>query len=208
MDVIDDCKTNAFAIRGLKANYIIDSGFGSQTSKILTKFINPNLETIIINTHFHWDHIWGNAYFDNKQIIQHTKCPHYIDLYWEEMYLKYSNYQCGDITKEYADKVFDSDLNINDEILLFHSPGHTDDCISAYFIKDKALFVGDNFGDNDTDIIPVLECENSIFLSSLRSYNEMKPNLILSGHNDVRGIDLLNKMISEIERNTVDEKMV
>lgn len=76
MDVIDDCKTNSFAIRGVKANYIIDTGFGSETSQILSNFINPNLETIIINTHFHWDHIWGNAYFENKQVIQHRKCSY------------------------------------------------------------------------------------------------------------------------------------
>ncbi len=124
------------------------------------------------------------------------------------MYLKYLNYQCGSVTKQRADTLIDSELNLNDEILLFHSPGHTDDCISAFFLGDKALFVGDNFGDNDTDIIPVLECDKSVFLSSLKSYQELSPALILSGHNDVRDMALLNRLVYEVERNLADEKKV
>lgn len=199
MDVIKECKTNAFAVRGLKANYIIDTGFGSETSRILSNFINAELDTYVINTHFHWDHIWGNASFESKRIVQHINCKPNIDKYWDEMYLKYLNYKMGEVENVYPDVVFDSFIDINNEIYLFHSPGHTSDCISAFFPKHKALFVGDNFGDNDSEIIPVLDCSPDLFLESLKTYEAMKPDIILSGHNEVRGVDSIKKMIDKME---------
>ena len=199
MDVIDNCKTNAFVVRGLHANYVIDTGFGSLTSQHLSELLATDKDTYIINTHFHWDHIWGNAFFDKGIIIQHNKCKNFTELYWDDMCKKYSHYKHGIVKRANPSITFDSQMELNSEMLLFYTPGHSDDSISAYFYADRALFVGDNFGDNDTDIIPVLDSQPDSFKNTLQKYANLKPDYILSGHNDVRGMETLNKMIDFVK---------
>jgi len=46
--------------------------------------------------------------------------------------------------------VFENSLQFSEEgITIFHTPGHTEDCISIYDSIDKVLYIGDNFGVSD-----------------------------------------------------------
>lgn len=53
---------NVYLIMGRKCNYIIDTGLGSLSIDPIKDYIkNDNKKTIVINTHYHWDHVWGNG---------------------------------------------------------------------------------------------------------------------------------------------------
>ncbi|MPN12311.1 hypothetical protein SDC9_159627 [bioreactor metagenome] len=71
---------------GGKYNYIIDTGFGTLSIDPIKEYIdkNNNIPIIVINTHYHWDHIWGNNSLQNSMIISHKLCREMIKSTWED----------------------------------------------------------------------------------------------------------------------------
>lgn len=61
---------NIHLIQGNKFNYIIDTGLGSLNAKFVKEYIQDNQKPIIlINTHYHWDHVWGNSFYKECMIV-------------------------------------------------------------------------------------------------------------------------------------------
>ena len=55
---------NLGLILGAKYNYIIDTGLGSGSVAPILEYIGSDTKPIIVvNTHYHWDHVWGNWVF-------------------------------------------------------------------------------------------------------------------------------------------------
>lgn len=76
---------NIHLILGRKYNYIIDTGLGSGSVNYVKEYIKlDHKPSIIINTHYHWDHIWGNSSFRGEMIIAHSSCREAIDAEWNE----------------------------------------------------------------------------------------------------------------------------
>lgn len=195
MDILPECKTNAYVINGDKASYVIDTGFGSETANELLRHCRPGLDIFVINTHFHWDHVWGNAFFPDSKVVCHARCKESMYRSWERMERENGRYKRGEIKLAPPALTFDSKLELHGEVFLFHSPGHTDDCIGIHFPADSALFVGDNFGDTDAQLLPELECSREVFLSSLNDYRKCEADRFLSGHNEEKRTGILEAMI-------------
>lgn len=70
---------NITAIASKKGLIVVDtSGYPSTARKvrgIIEKEFNRTDFAFVINTHFHWDHAWGNQVFPEAAIIGHTSCP-------------------------------------------------------------------------------------------------------------------------------------
>ena len=70
---------NITAIASKKGLIVVDnSGFPSTARKvrgIIEKEFNRTDFAFVINTHFHWDHAWGNQVFPEATIIGHANCP-------------------------------------------------------------------------------------------------------------------------------------
>ena len=61
----DGWDLNLQLVKGNKYNYIIDTGLGSLSILPVINYIKDDKKpTIVINTHSHWDHIWGNSLSD------------------------------------------------------------------------------------------------------------------------------------------------
>ncbi|MDP4144017.1 MAG: MBL fold metallo-hydrolase [Bacillota bacterium] len=171
--------TNVFLINKSSNTYIIDTYCGSD-SMLPVRDMIENKEAIIINTHFHWDHIWGNCVFEKNQIISHKLCRDLIAESWDTQLIKNSKYITGKVEKTlpnvtFTDKIFFH----NDEIELFHSPGHTADSISIFDHEEKILYVGDNL---EKPILYVEDKNISQYISTLENYLSYKPKKIVSGH--------------------------
>ena len=106
-DTIPGCITNLYLIKGKKANYLIDTGLGSDTAQYVHHYIEENCPNpvIVINTHYHWDHIWGNVGFEGNQIIAHAKTYELIEQKWDEMEAR-----CGKWKEGYTKKVLPDTL--------------------------------------------------------------------------------------------------
>ena len=74
---------NVTAIASKKGMIVVDnSGFPSTARKmrgIIEKEFKRTDFAYVINTHYHWDHAWGNQAFPEATIIGHSDCPALMD---------------------------------------------------------------------------------------------------------------------------------
>lgn len=196
-----DCVTNIYAINGDKTFFICDTYLGPFYIKEVKEYLENTFghkDYVVLNSHGHWDHIWGNSEFKECKIIAHELCRKYI---LENAELDLINHE-----KQFAkDKVeiclpnitFTDKLVFEDEeVEFFYSPGHTDDSASCYDRKDKVLFVGDNIDDP----IPYFMCWNEleVYKATLENYLYKKADLIVQSHGDVTDNNLIRKNIEYI----------
>jgi glyoxylase-like metal-dependent hydrolase (beta-lactamase superfamily II) len=152
---------------------------------------------VLINTHYHWDHVWGNAYVQAIATISHTFCRQMIEEKWDEMLANCSMFIHGQAELKLPDLVFDRELYFpEDGIRLIYTPGHTIDTISILDEKEGVINMGDNIGDNMEQIVPSLYCDSSYYKDTLILYNELDFDTCISGHNRVLGRDVIGKISS------------
>jgi glyoxylase-like metal-dependent hydrolase (beta-lactamase superfamily II) len=141
---------------------------------------------VVINTHHHWDHIWGNHMFQGNQIISHSLCRDLIDQKWEEMIKTKGKYIMGVTKPCLPTMTFEQEIYFpEDHIRLFYSPGHTIDSISVVDEEDNIINIGDNIGDDMTEIMPSLATKKEDYISTLRNYIDLNVKYYVSGHNIV-----------------------
>lgn len=103
---------------------------------------------VIVNTHYHWDHVWGNCAFPGTTVIGHALCR---ELLWKEGPAELTSYHprirdAGPVeialpTVTFADRLVlhGGDMTVE----LRHTPGHTADSIVAYVPEEELLLAGD-----------------------------------------------------------------
>jgi len=136
---------------------LIDTGFGSdakETEQLITQAgVSPEDLHLIVNTHYHSDHVGGNYHFQKNygtSIAAHT---------WDaELINPCDSKAC---CAEWLDQPVepyrvDRKLVDNEEIQtgnrtlkVLHTPGHTLGHISLYDTKEQVLITGDLFHRND-----------------------------------------------------------
>jgi len=181
----DDYDLNMGAILGTKHNFIIDTGLGSGSVAPVLEYIgNDTKPIIVINTHCHWDHIWGNWCFPNSLIISHKLCRELQDKHWDEAIKAYPNYIDGEVHKCIPNLTFEGSLHFpEDGISLYHTPGHSPDSISIYDAVDKVLYAGDEIGDTEDEIIPWINTDMETMQRTIDFFKTIDFDICISGHN-------------------------
>lgn len=189
---------NIHVIMGEKYNYIIDTGLGSLSMGPIKEYIkDSNKPIIVINTHYHWDHVWGNGSFQDSIIISHKLCREIIESKWEEMMDKNKQYCQGEVEMYLPNLVFEQELYFpEDKIRIIYTPGHTIDSISVIDEEDKVINVSDNIGDNLDEIVPNIYCEKELYHATLLKYMDMDFDTCISGHNVILGKEIIEKILS------------
>lgn len=181
-DTIPGCVTHIYLIKGERYNFIIDTGLGEDTAKQVINYINENCPkpALVINTHYHWDHIWGNGAFEGGDIYAHRLTQSLIEEKWAEMEERCGKWKEGLAKKVLPTKLIGAAFDFPDEgIEVFHSPGHTSDSISIYDRMDRVLHVGDNM----ETLMPELYDTKQNYIDSLRKYLTYDFCRCVSGHN-------------------------
>lgn len=184
-------------IMGQQYNYLIDTGLGSNSIEPVMDYIGEaEKPLIVINTHHHWDHIWGNGSFHPHLIISHALCSRLMDENWDIMLQENRQYVDGEAIKRLPDLVFDNEIYFpSDKIRIIYTPGHTIDSVSVLDEQDKVLNAGDNIGDNMDKIVPELDCERSVYINTLKEYQKLGFDTLVSGHNDVLDKKVINEIL-------------
>ena len=191
---IEDFVTNVFLVETPSKFFVIDTYCGSDAMKPVLERINhssKNKEIIVINSHFHWDHVWGNASFIGKDIISHEICRKFLDEQWEKQMKHNRQYILGRAEKQLPNITFKEKIIFYDEgIELFYSPGHTIDSISLFDHNEKVLYAGDNL---EKPIIYVENNDIKTYIKSLKNYLNYKPKKIVAGHSlDLKEEDIFS----------------
>lgn len=196
---VDEWDLNVHLIVGDKYNYIIDTGFGAGSMVPVMDYINKDNPIVVINTHYHWDHIWGNCVFEDCMIVSHRLCREMISEQWDEMIQNNRKYVDGKAEKCMPNVVFEDELRfLEDGIRLIYTPGHTIDCISVLDEKDKVINLGDNVGDTVDEIVPCVDSDTNIYIESLEKVKTLDFDTCVSGHNIVLGKDVLDQILEKL----------
>lgn len=187
-------------ILGNKHNFLIDTGLGSLSVEPVKEVLkNSPKPLIVINSHYHWDHVWGNGTFKGATIISHRLCREILEQKWENMLEKNRRYAFGTIEKELPNLIFDKELYFpEDKVRIFYTPGHTSDSISVIDEEERILNIADNIGDNLDEIVPGLECAEEIYLNTLNIYKNIDFDTCVSGHNSIMGKEVLDLILGKL----------
>jgi cyclase len=163
---------------------------------------------LVVNTHHHWDHVFGNAAFNGQDIVAQRGCPR----------LMQAALQGGDEslhlppaegvpmpTVTFGDRLsyFDDDEAVH----LIHTPGHSEDSLVVFLAEARLLFGGDtvewplpSFGQRDA----VEE-----WIRTLRQLKQLPADVIVPGHGpamDKQIIDANERYISGLFEAVADAK--
>lgn len=184
---------------GNKFNYIIDTGLGSLCVTPVLEYLGDNHKPIIvINTHYHWDHVWGNSSFSDCTIISHKLCREKIAAKWDDMMDKKKQFIKGNVQMCLPNLTFEDTLYFpDDKIKIFYTPGHTIDCISVFDEEERVINVSDNIGDSMDEIVPSIETSKDAYIDTLLKYKKMEFDTCISGHNVILGKEVFDKILKE-----------
>ena len=203
---------NLGLIIGGQRDYVIDTGLGSGSVEPIFEYLKclgDEKPLIVINTHCHWDHVFGNFMFEKNPIVAHTQCRELLDEHWEEFINECSEYMDGRVIKCLPNLTFEDRLYFPDDGLsVFFSPGHSPDHISVFDEVDRVLYAGDNIGDTDDNIVPWIDTDIETFRKTIGLYREYDFDICISGHNKPQGRDVVARMEDALEDSWKKQKEV
>lgn len=211
---------NTYVIAGSQYIFIFDTFCGPDAmNDVLSSLHRKGLLTeqkryIVLNSHYHYDHIWGNSVFVRDIIMAHISCSKLIQEHGPESLQKYRNHAKGEVELVLPSIGFNTEVLFPEErVLLFHSPGHTEDGISLYDMKEGVLLVGDNV----ESPIPFLYQPNiKLYKNTLKKYLSMDWHTCIASHDPImkddslikRNLDYLDSFSEwNIDLSELDERM-
>ncbi|PKO04664.1 MAG: hypothetical protein CVU41_15795 [Chloroflexi bacterium HGW-Chloroflexi-3] len=183
-------QVTAGVITGPKWAVVIDTLPVPEETIAMRNYIEDHLEVpvqYIINTHFHADHTWGNCFFPGATIISHQMCRK-LQLEQGQASLDQAIQQnpiFKSVKLVYPHLTFDSgnmSLRVGKKnLILFPTPGHSEDGISVLIEEDRVLFAADTF-------LPIpyfVKGDIDKLMDSLKSFTNLGLENIIQGHGDI-----------------------
>lgn len=172
---------------------LVDTGYGRTRLEAINK---SGKIDVIINTHYHMDHVFGNNHIQNAKIWAHTLDAPALRSPKEFMAYTGLNDNLGPDPLLFpggpASYVVDKEL-VDGEVLDFgslslqviHAPGHTPGHIALFEPQSKILFSG------DVDLSPFgpwygnLRSDPEVFIQSIRRLIELNPKVLATSHGGI-----------------------
>ncbi len=146
---------------------------------------------VVVNTHHHWDHVFGNAAFAGEDIVAQRGCPRLIQ----------AELQGGDESLRLPPSegvplpnvTFGDRLSYSDDggaVHLIHTPGHSEDSIVVFLTESRLLLGGDtvewplpNFGQRDG---------RDDWVRTLRQLKQLPADLVVPAHGPAMGKQIID----------------
>ena len=170
---------------------LVDTGFGASRREAVKAAGEVD---VIINTHFHLDHAYGNQFFPKAQIWAHAldapalRSEGQFRAYtgFPEM-REFPDFPGGPPTQVVDRELADGEvLDFGDIVLkVIHTPGHTPGHISLFEPKVGILFSG------DIDLSPFgpwygnVRSDLQEFRRSIKRLIDLNPKVIVTGHSGI-----------------------
>jgi len=151
---------------------------------------------MLVNTHHHGDHTNGNCLLPDATIIGHYRCREAIqatgilrpDGLWEPVEWGSLEPAPPLVTFEHRLDVFVDDLKV--ELHHFGTAAHTTNDVVAWIPEHRVLFSGDLLFNGGTPFVLMGSVAGS--LVALDCLMELEPEVIVPGHGDVCGPEIID----------------
>ncbi|MHA1738440.1 MAG: MBL fold metallo-hydrolase [Candidatus Heimdallarchaeota archaeon] len=193
------CPANVYALNGDEHIFLSDGYFGPEILKEVVDYLEKEFgrkQYVLFNSHWHWDHLRGNNFFDDTTIISHQLTKKLIIKNNKDKSLAIEKYQQRKIvlpnltfTNEFSDYE-------KENVLFFHSPGHTEDSSSCYDSKNKVLFAGDNV---EYPFPYVTSSDLLTYITTLKKYLEYPLEIVIPSHGYVADKKLIQSNLRYLE---------
>jgi len=171
---------------------------------------------LILNTHFHRDHVRGNVYFKKRgaKIMAHPNVRRYIE---NPVALKALGREAPTFTAQYSPTINitkDTSIKMNEQSIdLYHTPNaHTNSDIFVVFKEANVIHGGDLVS---TRRFPFIDIDNggSVlgFIEALRSIIEVAnaDTKIIAGHGPIATVDDLEaSIVMLVETHNIIKKLI
>ena len=146
---------------------------------------------VVVDSHYHWDHVYGNAAFAGCDIVAHRSCRRLI--------LAEAESESEKVPEPPVEGVplpsigFGDRLRYSDDtstIHLIHTPGHTSDSIILYYDEDELLFGGDTVEWPFPSL--ALRDGEETYLKTLRQLNQLPVARVVPAHGPVMGKEIID----------------
>ncbi len=201
-----DC--NSYLIKD-KLSILIDPGNSQFLPALLQDLqkdgIDPKTINIIMNTHLHGDHCWGNDDFkkaSGAEILLHTIQKQLGDAATTQT-SKFFGVPAVELSE---DRVVDEDrLNLGEtEIEFIPSPGHSPESICFYYRQEKVLICGDVIFNQNTGRVDLPGGSADQLKQSIERLSKLDVEYLLPGHMDiVTGADNVRRNFEFIKQNVL-----
>lgn len=148
---------------------------------------------IVINTHHHCDHTFGNYVFADACLVGHRKCRDAVLRHGLAPAQQDPMVPWGDLRILPPQLVFDDRLDLYLESrlvqLIYVGPAHTDNDVIVWLPEERVLFAGDVLFNAATPITHGGSTSGSV--RALEIIKAMEPETIVPGHGNVCGPDVI-----------------
>ena len=149
-----------YVLEGPEKAMLIDTGFGIGDLKSLVEKLIGDKELIVVNTHAHYDHCYGDSQFEKVYCHEYEvdnltkkRDPHIWDyLFDEEGKPQFTYFEKEDIVPFHEFEIigvpdgYTWDLGDGYLVELVHLPGHTPGMSAFYDLHNQDIFIGDTNG--------------------------------------------------------------
>ncbi len=194
--------SNSILIVGKRDSAVIDTTlFPERAENILRIARELGSEvSLVINTHYHPDHTFGNVIFKDKRIIAHRTTVDFMERMDEEYIRVVWKGKEGEIVA--PNEIFDNKKNLQFEgmnLELIHMGGHTPDS-TVIFIPQRGILIAGDIVMNNIHAEIVEDSDLDKWLENLQDILSMKPRIVIPGHGEVGNLDTVRRMYDYLQK--------
>ncbi|MHA1954733.1 MAG: MBL fold metallo-hydrolase [Candidatus Heimdallarchaeaceae archaeon] len=189
----------------------IDSGYYpniiKEARKQAEEITGLTVKQLII-THHHGDHVLGNQFFDDCEIISSIPTFEILKAYWTEEKIESLRQRepesFGDLRFVFPNKTFEGEYIIHDENLtlkIIQTNGHTRGSCYIFIPEEEVIIAGDLLFANE---IPYFGDDTTDPYKWVGSYKQMianSPKVIIPGHGPISDIEEIRRQLDYMEKN-------
>lgn len=144
----------------------------------LNRLFSPQ-RFLLVNSHFHWDHCWGNISFADSPIYSTALCRRRIQEQWEQQLKENASHFCGEQTLCLPTHLITETTELLPQLFAFPSPGHSNDCLSLWDAANGFLFVGDCV---ERPLVQLCDDNLLKYKNSINQFLSLSARAVFSGH--------------------------
>lgn len=191
---------SAVVLAGARA-FVVDTLMGPQDMQPVLALLAeraPEARVVVVNTHHHWDHVYGNVCFGGHDIVAHRACPRLMKA--QERSADESIPLAPPEGILLPSVTFGDRVTYQDEhetLHLIHAPGHSEDSVVVFLEQARLALAGDvvewplpNLAQRDG---------REQWVTTLRQLKQLPVDRVVPSHGKVTGKQLIDQNERYIE---------